>query len=300
MNSSGPNDTGSWTVLKTLNWTTDYFQRKAIESPRIDAEILLAHTLGCDRINLYVRHDQPLNGDELAGYKRLITRRAAFEPVAYITGVKEFWSLPFQVTPDVLIPRPDTERLVEAAIDHLAASGSAQSARILELGVGSGAITIAVAHEFRQGRYWATDRSPRAVSVARGNARRNGVEASIHFMVGDWFMPLSPEHGKFDLIMVNPPYIPSADIEKLSNDIKEFEPFSALDGGQDGLDDIKKIIEQSYRYLRPGGVVMVEIGHDQKAAVQLHARQHGVYSSIEFLKDYGGHHRVAVLGEKRV
>lgn len=295
MNSSGQIENNTWTILKILNWTTDYFKRQTIESPRIDAEILLSHTLGCQRIDLYVRHDQPLNGEELVRFKRLIQRRAAFEPVAYITGVKEFWSLSFQVTPAVLIPRPDTERLVEAAIEHLAAGDRAQSARVLELGIGSGAITISVAHELGAGRYWATDRSKQAIRVAHKNAVRNEVADRIHFLVGDWFSPLSAEYALFDLIVANPPYIPSADIGNLADDIKQFEPLSALDGGADGLDDIKVILKQSYRHLLPGGVVMMEIGYHQKEDVQHYARQIDSYSSIQFLKDYGGNDRVAVV-----
>ena len=298
MNSSGRIENDTWTILKILNWTTDYFKRHAIESPRIDAEILLSHTLGCQRIDLYVRHDQPLNDEELARFKRLIRRRAAFEPVAYITGVKEFWSLSFEVTPDVLIPRPDTERLVEAAIEYLATDNSAQSARVLELGIGSGAITISVAHELGAGRYWAMDRSLPAIRVARNNAVRNEVANRIHFLVGDWFSPLSTESALFDLIVANPPYIPSSDINHLAEDIKRFEPLSALDGGPDGLEDISAILERSHRHMLPGGVVLMEIGYDQKKAVQQYARQIDAYSSIQFLKDYGGNDRVAVVTKK--
>lgn len=293
-------DNDSWTILKTLSWTTDYFKRRTVENPRIDAEVLLAHTLGCDRIDLYVRHDQPLNSDELAEFKRLIKRRAGLEPVAYITGVKEFWSLPLQVTPAVLIPRPDTEILVEAAIDYLAALDDKQAARVLELGVGSGAITIAIAHEMGAGRYWATDLSWPAVCVARNNAIRNGVAEIIHFWLGDWFSPLSPVVGRFDLIVANPPYVPSADIERLTHDIKDFEPIAALDGGKDGMDHIRGILAQAHRHLRPGGAVMLEIGFDQRAAADQAARQCDGYSSIRFLKDYSGHDRVMIARKRSV
>ncbi len=295
MNSSGRIETDSWTILKTLDWTTDYFKRHAIDSPRIDAEILLAHVLGCERIDLYVRYDQPLNSDELADLKCLIKRRSTFEPVAYITGVKEFWSLLLQVTPAVLIPRPDTERLVEAAIEYLSGRDGMPSVKILELGVGSGAISVSIANELRAGIYWATDRSWPAICVARNNARRNGVDQYIHFLIGDWFSPLSAKRGQFDMIVSNPPYIPRADIDNLADDIRRFEPLAALDGGADGMDDIKAILDCSHRHLRQDGVVMLEIGYDQKVAVQNHVRHLGIYSSIRFLKDYSGHDRVAVI-----
>lgn len=299
MSSSHTTDTDSWTILKTLSWTTDYFKRHTIENPRIDAEILLAHILDCERIDLYVRHDQPLNPDELAEFKRLIKRRANFEPVAYITGVKEFWSLSFQVNPAVLIPRPDTERLVEAAVDHISAMEDKQSVRILELGVGSGAITIAIAHEIGAGHYWATDLSWPAVGIAKNNAVRNGVADQIHFWVGNWFTPLSPQDGGFDLIVANPPYIPSGEIEHLPHDVKGFEPITALNGGTDGLDDVKVILAESHRYLRPGGAVLIEIGFDQRTGVEQVARHLDAYSSIQFLKDYSGHDRVTVAYTKR-
>ena len=295
MSSSGRNETDAWTILKTLNWTTDYFKRRAIDTPRMDAEILLAHVLGCERIDLYVRYDQPLNDGELADLKSLIKRRATFEPIAYITGVKEFWSLLFQVSPAVLIPRPDTERLVEAAIEYLSDLVGMPTVKILELGVGSGAISVAIANELRAGRFLATDRSWPAIRVARNNARRNGVDHYIHFLVGDWLSPLSIERGQFDMIVSNPPYVAKADIDSLSDDIRRFEPLTALDGGADGMDNIKAILAHSHRHLRTDGVVMLEIGYDQKAALQHLVRQLGNYSSIRFLKDYSGHDRVAVI-----
>jgi len=295
MHVDNPAESEQWPILKTLHWTVDYFNRHALDSPRIDAEILLAHALGCERIDLYMRHDQPLNADELSVFKGLIRRRAVREPVAYITGIKEFWSLPFQVTPAVLIPRPDTERLVEMALSLLNEGDFGDRARILELGVGSGAVTVALAHEYKSGRFWALDRSWPAVCVARHNAGRNGVDHRIHFFIGDWMASLASDCEPFDMIVTNPPYVRTADIDTLSDDIRRFEPVTALDGGQDGMDAIRIILEQSHRHLRRGGVLLTEIGHDQREAVSGHMQRRGIYQSVEFFKDYGGNDRVAVL-----
>lgn len=284
-----------WTVLELLSWTTDYFKRHGIDSPRSDAEVLLAHCIACERIDLYLRFDQPLNPDELSSFKQVIKRRILHEPVAYITGLKEFWSLPFKVSPDVLIPRPDTECLVETALQHLPDSSTSPTMDVLELGVGSGAVVVSLAHEKPACRFWASDFAWPAIHIAAQNAQSNGVASNIRFWVGCWLDALRSEGRMFDLILANPPYIPTADIQKLASDIRCFEPINALDGGADGLHEICTIVMNSQHYLKPGGHLLLEIGFDQSKAVTQMVSTLDAYDQIRFYKDYGGHLRVAEI-----
>lgn len=287
-----------WTVLKALQWTADYFKRQRLESFRIDAEILLAHALGCQRLDLYLRHDQPLNEEERICFKGLIQRRIRREPVAYIVGFKEFWSLRFRVSPAVLIPRPDTECLVEAALKILSSEYAAKGPEVLELGVGSGAAIVALANERPEARCWASDCSWPAIRIAMENARLQGVADRIRFFAGRWLNPLRPGCQLFDLVLSNPPYIRRADIDKLPPEIRLFEPAGALDGGADGLNHIGAIVSEANMYLKPTGVLLLEIGFDQRDAVGELARQSGAYEPAIFHKDYGGHDRVAELRKK--
>lgn len=283
-----------WTVLSLLNWTTTFFHERHIESPRPAAEILLAHTLGLNRIDLYLRHDQPLTAPELARYKGLIKRRIKGEPVAYITGVKEFWSLEFQVSPEVLIPRPETECLIEAALPILKTKGRGPR-HVLELGTGSGAIIVALASEMPHNRYIATDRSLGALALARRNAQILGYATCIDFIAGDWFTPFRPGGHDFDLIVSNPPYIRSGDIQGLAPEISHFEPAEALDGNGDGLGPARRIIQEAHVYLRPGGELLLEMGCDQGAALQALATQSKGYRNSAVAKDYGGLERILHL-----
>jgi release factor glutamine methyltransferase len=280
-----------WTILRTLQWTTGYFADHGIDSPRADAEILLAHTLGCQRIDLYLRHDQPLNADELSEFRARIRRRGRREPVAYITGSKEFWSLEFKVTPDVLIPRPETEGLVEAALRLFPDD---QPLRVLDLGVGSGIITIALAHERRQWRFWATDLSEKAIAVAQSNAETHHVEDRIRWWVGWWFngVEAAPDE-PFDLIVSNPPYIAGEGLSALEPEVRRFEPRVALEGGPDGLESIAHILQTAPIYMRPGGWLLMEIGCDQGAAVKRLAGKCRAFDQIFVEKDFAGLDRVA-------
>jgi release factor glutamine methyltransferase len=286
-----------WTVLGTLQWTAAFFERHQIENPRAAAEILLAHSLNCTRIDLYLHHDQPLHADELTRFRGLIKRRAANEPVAYIVGQKEFWSLDFRVNPAVLIPRPETECLVEAALDYLPAPGNAAKVDVLELGTGSGAIITALAHERPGNRYWATDRSVEAATLAEINSRRLVGASTITFAVGHWFEFFNPKNARFDMILSNPPYIAHGDIAGLAPEIHAHEPRLALDGGPDGLRDIRILIFSAYEYLKPGGVLILEIGYDQGAAVTETGRSQSAYSRVTIKKDYGGQDRVALFAK---
>jgi release factor glutamine methyltransferase len=287
-------DRGSWTPLKLLRWTTGYFSDHGIEHARSEAEILLAHVLGIRRIDLYINYDQPLSVDELAGFKGVIKRRVDHEPVAYITGTREFWSLELAVNPSVLIPRPETECLVEAVLPFLG-DGSAVFRRVLELGTGSGAIVLALAKEHPEHRYLAMDRSFAALQTAKANAARHGLGQYINWYCGDWLLPLSPIRSRFDVIVSNPPYIPRDDIGGLQPDIRIFEPKMALDGSKDGLSCHRSIIASAYQNLTPNGILALEMGYDQAEAVTSIASKVGQYAPVEIVKDYSGHDRVAVL-----
>lgn len=285
-----------WTILKVLGWTTSFFQSHAIESPRLDAELLLAASLKLGRIDLYLRHDQPLHPDELARFKSLIKRRVRREPVAYILGKKEFWSMDLRVNPAVLIPRPETECLVEQALKRLEARPEgALPPRILELGTGSGAVILALAAEQPAAICVATDRSPSALAVARENAAKHGLDRRVRFFAGDWFGALPRESSRFDLILSNPPYIPQEALSGLAPEIRAYEPRAALDGGPDGLAELGRILGAAPDYLAEDGWLLLEMGHDQGPAVERQAQQHPAYGPARFIPDYGGNPRVACL-----
>ena len=249
-----------WTVLKLLRWTADYFAGRGLDAPRLDAELLLAATLGLDRVGLYVNFERPLQADELAAYRERVRRRAGREPLAYILGQAEFWSLPLKVTPEVLIPRPETELLVEEALPRL--SGRQQ---VLDVGTGSGALAIALAHERQELLVTAIDVSPAALAVAADNARSNGVAERIRFAQHD--LGLLPP-GPFDLIVANPPYVPSGELAALMPEVRDFEPQLALDGGVDGLDAYRALARQAGVVLTAAGWLLVEVGSGQAPAVQ--------------------------------
>ncbi len=284
----------TWTSLDLVRWTAGYFKDHRVENARSEAEILLAHTLGTRRIDLYLNHDQPLCEDELARFKSTIKRRLAGEPVAYITGVREFWSLTLTVNPSVLIPRPETECLVEAVLPLLDDCAKSPK-RVLEMGTGSGAIVIALAHDHPEHRYLAMDRSVAALQTARQNARKHRVEERIGWFCGNWDAALLPGNETFDLIVSNPPYIRSSDINELQPEIRNHEPRIALDGSADGLACLRRIIESAHHYLRPGGHVALEMGYDQKTEIQSIAAAVGRYTSLRIVKDYSGHDRIALM-----
>ncbi len=250
----------SWTVLKLLRWTADYFAGRGIDSPRLDAELLLAETLKLDRVGLYLNFERPLQADELTVYREKVRRRAGREPLAYILGRTEFWSLPLRVTPDVLIPRPDTELLVEQALARVDGT-----ARVLDVGTGSGALAIALAHERPDWTVTAVDLSPQALKVAAGNARDNGVAERITLVEGNL---IALPSGPFELIVANPPYIPTGELAELMPEVCDYEPHLALDGGACGLDAYRALAGQATSVLAPGGWLLVEVGMGQAPAVQ--------------------------------
>lgn len=255
---------GGWTVLELLRWTTRHFEGRGIETPRLDAECLLAHALGSDRLRLYVEFDKPVEASERARFRDLVRQRAdARVPVAQLTGRREFWSLPLLVTPDVLVPRPETETLVEAALGLLPDRDA--EARILDIGTGSGAVALALAGERPRARITATDLSARALAVAARNAEALGLGERLRLLEGDLFAPVSGE--EFDLVVSNPPYLAETEAGGLPPELRH-EPRSALFGGRDGLDVLRRIASEVGARLAPGGGVAVELDPSQASAVR--------------------------------
>lgn len=277
----------TWTVLKILQWTADYFRGKGIESGRRDAELLLGASLGLDRVGLYLHFDRPLEEAELAAFRALVVKRARREPLQYILGETEFWSLPFSVSPAVLIPRQDTEVLVEEALRVVGGR------RVLDVGAGSGAVGISLAHELHDAEVVALDICPETLAVATENARRNGVSSRIRFLEGD--LADLPE-GPFDLIVSNPPYIPADELDGLMPEVRHFEPRRALDGGDDGLYSYRALASQAASRLVPGGWLLVEVGMGQASAVRRLFAEAGL-TEVFCRDDYGGVPRV--IGGRR-
>ena len=300
---SGPQ--ASWTILATLRWTTDYFRTKGVSEPRAAAEVLLAHTLSVSRLDLYLRYDQPLNSEELARFKALMVRRREGEPVAYLTGHREFWSLDIQVTPAVLIPRPETETLVAAALEaarfyegkEVGRGGQREGQPKtsppwgLEVGVGSGAVVIALAKELPRMAWVGLDTSGAALAVARTNVRRHGVADRVHLIQADLLAALKPTEA-FALLVANLPYVPRPEWERLPREIKAFEPPGALLGGEDGLDLIRPLIRLAPQYVMGGGWMLLEVGDQQAPQVAALVEESGAYNRIETIKDFSGIERV--------
>ncbi len=259
----GASAEGPWTVARVLAWTAKFLAGGGSDSPRLDAEVLLGHVLGLPRIQLYVQHDRPLDRTERERYREVVRRRGRGEPVAYLTGWREFWSLPFRVTRDVLIPRPETEVLVEECLAPWRAlprtTPPAGPARVADVGTGSGVLAVVLAREWPTAEVYATDLSPAALAVAAENAALHGVAARVHFAEGELLEPCSTA-APFDLIVSNPPYVPSAAIAGLARDVAAYEPHGALDGGPDGLGVARRLVEAAPPLLAPGGYLALELG----------------------------------------
>jgi len=266
-----------------------------IDSARLDAELLLGCALGMSREELMIAATRKVSVAESDRYEDLLRRRLNREPLAYITGQQEFWSLGFLVSGDVLVPRPETETLVERALKHLATINNREAPRILELGTGSGAIAVALASELPQAEIVATEIAPAALQIAHRNASRNGVSNAIRFLQGDLFTALDQELEKdFDLILSNPPYIPRGEIAHLEAEVSRWEPRAALDGGVDGLDFYRRIIEEAPGYLRQGGAVAVEIGAAIGSLVLALFRNNPAYRDTQVHQDYSDRDRVVI------
>lgn len=253
----------TWTVLDLLRWTTQHFTERGIETPRLDAECLLAFALGCDRLRLYVDYDKPVDEAERARFRALVRERAqARVPVALLVGTREFWSLSLRVTGDVLVPRPDTETLVAAALDAFPEREA--ECTVLDVGTGSGAIALALAHERTKARVTATDVSPAALAVAADNAERLGLADRVRFLEGSLFEPVAGE--RFDLVVSNPPYVAKRDAASLPPELRH-EPASALFAGPDGTDVLRAFAAQVFEVVAPGGAVFVELDPAQAPAM---------------------------------
>ncbi len=271
----------------------------AVENPRLDAEVLLRQVIGMDKAQLYLRMDEKIEAEAERRFWKLLEQRARREPLAYITGQKEFWSLDFSVTPDVLIPRPETEVLMEVALGRVRQRRKSQ-VKIADLGTGSGIIAICLAKELPEAQISAVDISSAALRVARANAERHGVAERIRFLNGDLFAPLAGERECFDLIVANPPYVRSGDLAALEPEIREWEPIAALDGGKDGLDFFRRIASECRDYLTATGEVMLEIADGTGEAVAEIFANVGGFEAVEIWRDYAGKDRVIVTGKAAV
>jgi release factor glutamine methyltransferase len=290
-----------WTSLKLIQWTAGHFEKKGIPNPRLDAELLLAHVLKCKRVDLYTGFEKTVSERHLAEFKALIERRAKREPLQYIIGETEFWGLEIKVTPDVLIPRPETELLVEKALKWLKAQSSKgifgdnvplepSALSILDIGTGSGCIAIALAKHLPEARITATDISREALEVAKENAEAHGVADRIEFVASDMapWLYFETQERKFDLIVSNPPYVDSRELDLLQPEVSRYEPRLALDGGKEGLEIVEKILREAPDFLKEGGRLVMEVGEGQAERLRQMA-------PCEIRKDYNGVERIIVL-----
>ena len=273
----------TWTLLRLLRWTTNFFDEKGIDNPRLDAELLLAHCLNLDRVGLYLNYDRPLTAVELDTIRPLVKRRGQREPLQYLLGSTEFWSLKFKVTPDVLIPRADTEILIEEALSHAAAAGS-----LLDVGTGSGAIVISLATELSDWTLTGLDISPQALRVARDNVASHQLEQRVKLVEGD--LAELPQQ-QYDLIVSNPPYIARSEWDELMPEVRCFEPELALLAEADGLICYQQLAAQAAQHLSTDGWLLVEIGCRQATAVQDLFSAAGL-TNLFVRDDYSGQPRV--------
>lgn len=290
-----------WTIREVLDWTSGYLKRQKIEQPRLEAELLLGKSLGQTRVQLYMNLDQPLSAGELAAYRSLIRRRAERVPTAYLLGEKEFMSLALEVNRQVLIPRPETELLVEEAIRCLRqlVGGGENSPLIADVGTGSGNIAIALARQFPSARVVALDISSAALEVAQRNAARHQVDRQIEFIEGDLLTPvLEKLDRKFNLITANLPYIASNELPHLPPEVL-FEPLIALDGGKDGLAHYRRLVPQAQKCLVGEGWLLLEIGSGQaQAASKLFSAD--FWGKPRIIPDYAGRDRVLQVQKKNL
>jgi release factor glutamine methyltransferase len=318
-----------WTIGRLLQWTIDYLGRHGVENPRLDAEVLLATARGCRRIDLYAAYGETADEQTRTAFRELVRRRAAGMPVAYLVGKREFYSLEFEVTPDVLIPRPETELVVVALLDHVkkrhadvvrgspdpapdsteglqspgeikrtvgpvARSGDRPQTApraIADVGTGSGILAVCAARYAANSRVTAIDISPAALAVAKRNAERHGVAERITFVESDLFAKV-PSEIRFDYIVSNPPYVSTVEMANLSADVREHEPYVALHAGEGGADVIKPLVEQAAQRLNPGGALFIEVSPMIAAEVEEIIRSTAEFELESTMRDLAGHPRV--------
>lgn len=287
-----------WTIQKLLNWVAEYLKNKGIDSPRLSAEILLSCVLGLKRIELYTQFDRIVTEEQLDRLHDFVERAGRREPIAYLAGKTEFYSLELEITADCMIPRPETELLVERAIEFLRTRSGKQF--VCDLCTGSGCIAAAIARNYPDCRIIATDISDAALSVAAKNIEKHQLKERIKLLCGDLFDPIVPQLdvGKFDLIVCNPPYVSSAEFEKLDKNVKDYEPKLALFAGDDGLDIYRRIIKNVNQFLKPDAALMLEIGYEQGQAARKLLEGAGCFGEIAIEKDHCGNDRVVIARKK--
>ena len=280
----------TWRVLDLIQWTTEYFKRYDISSPRLDAELLLSHILETTRLQLYLRFDMPVFPDHLADFRELVKKRAAHAPVSYLISRKEFFSLDFYVDSRVLIPRPETEVLVESVLQT-----QETPCHLIDMGTGSGAIAISLAANRPEWEMLATDISADALEVAQKNAVAHKCADRLTFLKGNLFEPLEGlPNPRFDWIVSNPPYVSTTEYQSLPSGVRDHEPETALLAGTDGLDVIVGILKGAPRFLKPGGRVGLEIGHNHSHDVQELVQSNSAYSGCQVITDYSGVERLVI------
>lgn len=287
-----------WTIFKALRWGIDHLKTSGVDNPRLDAEVLLADCLHKDRVKLYLLYDKILDGEEGERYKQYIERRVKREPVAYIIGYKEFRSLDFRITPDVIIPRPETEILVEETLKECAEIRNKNSLNILELGTGSGIIAVSLAKEIKHLSIIATDISLEALKLARENAQLHKEDKNVYFFVCRFLQAIKIKGNHFDFIISNPPYLSNYDWENTQPDIKEYEPPDSFLGGRDGLDFYRIIVPEVSHLLSYDGWLLLEVGMGQADEVSGMIKKTSAFSKIDLVKDLSGIPRV-VKARKR-
>ncbi len=291
----------TWTIQRLLEWTPAFFQKKGLDQPRLSAELLLAHVLGVARIKLYTDYQKVVDEKKLAAYRELVRRAAEQEPIAYLTGRAHFFNLEFEVNGDVLIPRPDTETLVENVLQTVRHTSGLENPRVLDLCTGSGCVAAAIAANLKSATVLGVDISPAAVAVARRNVERLALADRVRIEQGDLYEPVggAVDAGPFDLIVANPPYIATTQLDSLEPTVRNFEPLASLDGGIDGLMLHRRILDRAADHLRPGGSVFLEIAFDQGPAAREMAAGRSEFEEARILKDYGGRDRVLMLARRK-
>jgi release factor glutamine methyltransferase len=288
-----------WTIQKLLNWVAEFLKNKGIDSPRLSAELLLSHVLGLKRIELYTQFEKIVTEQQLEQLHGLVERAGRYEPVAYLVGKTEFYSLELDITPDCMIPRPETELLVERAIEFLRTRSGKQL--VCDLCTGSGCIAVAIVRNYHDCQIIATDICDAALSVAARNIEKHNLKEQIKLLCGDLFDPIIPhlDAGKFDLIVCNPPYVSAAEFEKLGKNVKDYEPKLALFAGDDGLDIYRRIIERVGEFLKPDAALMLEIGYNQGQEVRELLEQVGIFAEIIIEKDFPNNDRIAIARKQK-
>lgn len=280
-----------WTTLKVLTWTKEFLAAKGVENSRLEAEWMLCEATGLDRVGLYLQFDKPLNDDELSAYRAMVVRRAKREPLQHILGSQEFCGLDFDVSSDVLIPRHDTEVLITQAVALMPDARS-----LLDIGTGSGCIAISLATRYPNAVVTATDISSAALAVARRNVEKHNI--AVELLLGSLFEPL--KNRSFDMIVSNPPYIPTKDIAGLEPEVRDFDPLGALDGGADGLDIYRSLIPGAHSHLNLGGWLLLEVGSGQVADVMRIINDNGGYIEPFTALDPSGIERVVAAKRKDI